>query len=109
MTFKPSRRRSSPMRPREAISAEVPMPSLLTRRIDATEKARQLVGREPASPPIPVTVKLATRVLMEQMAWLREEAARYRELIRQAGEKNLDGATQAYHQVRPGSQGRPGQ
>ncbi len=91
------------MSTREAIGASVALAPIPARRIDAAEKARQLVtARHDVTPP-PITAapltrpsgegtkpkkqakpaarfaKLTTRVFPEQLEWLKLEANRYRE------------------------------
>jgi hypothetical protein len=96
------------MSTREAIGASVSLAPIPARRIDAAEKARQLVtARHEVTPPVaaptPITAapmtrpagegskskkqakpatrftKLTTRVFPEQLEWLKLEANRYRE------------------------------
>lgn len=96
------------MSTREAIGASVALAPIPARRIDAAEKARQLVTARhdiappPAIAPTPINVamtrpsgegtktkkqakpaarfaKLTTRVFPEQLEWLKLEANRYRE------------------------------
>ena len=67
------------MKPKEEIAATIPLPASPVRRIDATEKARQLLTVQPAPLPAgPVLVKLTTRIFPEQMAWMKEEIVRAR-------------------------------
>lgn len=97
------------MSTREAIGASVALAPIPARRIDAAEKARQLVAARhdvappPAIAPTPINTaamtrpsgegtktkkqakpaarftKLTTRVFPEQLEWLKLEANRYRE------------------------------
>lgn len=97
------------MNTREAIGASVSLSPIPARRIDAAEKARQLVSDRPAVTPPPAPVapapklvtpaaktgegtrpkkqpkplarlsKLTTRVYPEQLEWLKLEISRYRE------------------------------
>ena len=67
------------MKPKEEIAATIPLPASPVRRIDATEKARQLLTVQPAPVPAgPVLIKLTTRIFPEQMAWMKQEIARAR-------------------------------
>jgi hypothetical protein len=64
------------MKPKEEIAATIPLPVNPARRIDAPEKARQLLA-VPSQPPAgPATVKLTTRIFAEQMAWMKEQIAK---------------------------------
>jgi hypothetical protein len=61
------------MKPKEEIAATIPLSVNPVRRIDATEKARQLLAVSPQPPAGPAMVKLTTRIFAEQMAWMKEE------------------------------------
>ena len=66
------------MKPKEHIDTDIEFPSL-PQRMDAKEKARQLLHPPDEVPAGPVLTKFTTRIFPEQMAWLRSEVQRFRQ------------------------------
>lgn len=67
------------MRQREEIPASVELPATPpARRMEAVEKARQLMTPPAQEPPAGAQVKLTTRVPPDLIEWLKGEVKRYR-------------------------------
>ncbi len=83
---------------KDEIPATGDMPQPPVRRIDATEKARQLI--QPAVSPTPVEQaemdepafkKVTTKIPLEQYHWLKEEAKQYRKRNPKAPRLTIEG------------------
>jgi hypothetical protein len=84
---------------REEIPISGDMPTPLVRRIDAQEKARQLLnpgtGTQPAGQGEPVAdvafKKITTRIPAEDYQWLKDEVKRYRQRNPRAPRLTIEG------------------
>jgi hypothetical protein len=85
---------------REEIPVSNDMPTPPARRIDAQEKARQLLTPAASAPPTagqgePVAEdafkKITTRIPAEDMQWLKDEAKRYRQRNPRAPRLTIEG------------------
>jgi hypothetical protein len=85
---------------KDEIPASGDMPQPPARRIDATEKARQMM-QPVATPPAPVGQggeaeapafkKVTTRIPLEQFQWLKEEVKQYRKRNPKAPRVTIEG------------------
>jgi hypothetical protein len=84
---------------KDEIPATGDMPQPPTRRMDAAEKARQMLTPPPASPPAgqgegsaeAAFKKVTTRIPLEQFQWLKEEVKRYRQRNPKAPRVTIEG------------------